>query len=407
MRDRELYAQILGIESPWKVENVELRPAEKLVLVTVERDRNAVLRCPECEAKGSRYDANERRWRHLDTCQYQTILTAHVPRVRCREHGVRQIRVPWAEPGSHFTTMFERLVIDWLLQVEAIGAVAETLGLSWEQVDGIRSRAVRRGLQRRGRMRLPAVIGIDETSFQRRHEYVTVVSGANGRVLWVGDERDERALDQFWEQTSADEREQLAWISMDMSNAYIASTRKNVDDADTKIVFDRFHVVKHANEFVDKVRKTEDRVLRAAADERLKGTKWLWLMRTAKGPLAHRHDFHVLRRSDLRTARAWAYKQTAARLWGYVNRYAAERAWKKFCYSASHSTLEPVKAFARMIYAHWQGVINAATTSVSNASAEAINSGIQRIKRSACGFRSRQRFREAIYFHFGQLDLHP
>jgi len=408
MRDRELYARILGIERPWQVTDVELRLEQGEVLVRVEQESGARLLCPECGLEASRYDASERRWRHLDTCQYQTILVARLPRVRCREHGVLQMRVPWGEPGSRLTALFERLVIDWLRRVERIGAVAEALHLSWDEVDGVRERAVRRGLERRGAVRLPAVIGVDETSFQKRHEYVTIVSaGAKPRVLWVGDGNDEAALDGFWKQIPAEERNRLEWISMDMSNAYIASTRKHIDGADEKIVFDKFHVMGHANDFVDTVRKQEDRTLRAVGDETLKGTKWKWLMRQTNMRWADRRDFQILRRSDLRTARAWAYKQTVSRLWGYVDRNRAERAWKQFCYGAGRCRLAPVKDFVRMIRAHWIGVINAAVSDVTNAMAEAINAGVQRIKRSACGFRNRARFRTAILFHFGDLDLYP
>jgi transposase len=237
---------------------------------------------------------------------------------------------------------------------------------------------------------------------------VTIVSaGAKPRVLWVGDNNDEAALDAFWEQIPVEQRNRLEWISMDMSNAYIASTRKHIDGVDEKIVFDKFHVMRHANEFVDTTRKQEDRTLRAAGDETLKGTKWKWLMRHAGMRWADRREFQLLRRSDLRTARAWAYKQTVSRLWGYIHRDNAERAWKRFCYSAIRCRLEPVKEFVRMIRAHWTGVINAAVSDVTNAMAEAINAGVQRIKRSACGFRNRDRFRTAILFHFGDLDLYP
>lgn len=408
MRDRELYARILGIESPWMVEEVELRLSAGEVLVRVQRDRGAPLVCPECGSAASRYDAAERRWRHLDTCQYQTILVAEIPRVQCREHGVHQLRVPWAEPGSHLTSLFERLIIDWLLQVESIAGAAKTLRLTWEQVDGVRARAVQRGLKRRGAVRLPAVMGVDETSFQKRHEYVTIVSsGAEPRVLWVGDDHDEKALDAFWDEIPPEQRDAIEWISMDMSNAYIASTRKHVRGADEKIAFDKFHIMNHASDFVDRVRKQENRALLANGDETLKGTKWKWLKRMDGMRWAERCEFRLLRRSDLRTARAWSYKQTVARLWGYVHRDNAEAAWKRFCYGAIRCSLKPVKEFARMIRKHWAGVINAAVSNISNAMAESINAGIQRIKRSACGYRSRARFRVAIYFHFGGLDLYP
>ena len=90
MRDRELYARILGIEAPWRVEGVELNLEEGEVMVQVEHAGEG-LRCPECGRGGSRYDTRQRRWRHLDTCQYRTILAAGVPRV---EHKVKQVRIP-------------------------------------------------------------------------------------------------------------------------------------------------------------------------------------------------------------------------------------------------------------------------------------------------------------------------
>lgn len=97
--------------------------------------------CPECGETCGRYDTRTRTWRHLDTMQYRTLLTADVPRVKCSEHGVKQVKVPWAEPGSRFTAMFEALVIDWLHEAST-SAVARMLGMSWDEVDGVMSRAV-------------------------------------------------------------------------------------------------------------------------------------------------------------------------------------------------------------------------------------------------------------------------
>ena len=94
MRDTELYAQILGVKRPWRVSGVKLELEGGDVEVFVERGGEEGLACPECGAASSGYDKRERRWRHLDTCQYRTILVAEVPRVRCPEHGVKTIRVP-------------------------------------------------------------------------------------------------------------------------------------------------------------------------------------------------------------------------------------------------------------------------------------------------------------------------
>ncbi len=94
-------------------------------------------------------------------------------------------------------------------------------------------------------------------------------------------------------------------------------------------------------------------------------------------------------------------------LWGYVRRGWAERAWKSWYDWAIRSRLKPIKRVARLIQYYWDGVINAATRDVTNARSEGLNSKIQWIKRMACGYRNRQRFHNAIYFHLGDLDLYP
>jgi transposase len=163
MQDRTLYARLLGVEDPWRVSDVTLRlDEEQAVVVSVEMDPGAALHCPKCQSRASGYDSRERRWRHLDTMQYRTLLVATIARVQCDEHGVVQIAVPWSDPGSRFTALFEALVIDWLKEAN-FSAVARQLSLSWDQVAGIQERAVRRGLARREKQR-PRCIGVHETS---------------------------------------------------------------------------------------------------------------------------------------------------------------------------------------------------------------------------------------------------
>jgi Transposase DDE domain/zinc-finger of transposase IS204/IS1001/IS1096/IS1165 len=115
LQDRELYRQILGIEAPWFVERVELKLAAGEVHIYLEHGEMASWPCPECEASCQLYDhQGERERRHLDTCQYETILHARPPHTQCAEHGVRVVKLRWAEPSSRFTALMERLVIDWL-----------------------------------------------------------------------------------------------------------------------------------------------------------------------------------------------------------------------------------------------------------------------------------------------------
>ncbi len=114
MRDKELYQQIMGIQNPWIVSNVELSLEAGEVKVYVEQEIGTQQRCPHCARSCPGYDHRQRSWRHLDTCQFKTLLVADIPRVNCPEHGVVTVPVPWAEPGSGFTALYEALVLDWL-----------------------------------------------------------------------------------------------------------------------------------------------------------------------------------------------------------------------------------------------------------------------------------------------------
>ena len=141
MRDRDLYATILGIRTPWEVVDVVVDDVQQRVEVRLAVKDGAPGVCPECGQPAPGYDTRERKWRHLDTCQFQTVLAAAVPRIKCREHGVRQIRVPWAEEGSRFTALFESLTIDWL-KAGSITAVSGLLRLTWDEVSGIMGRCL-------------------------------------------------------------------------------------------------------------------------------------------------------------------------------------------------------------------------------------------------------------------------
>jgi len=405
MMDHELYRRILGIEPPWRVRDVKLDLPGGEVQVFIEADHSAFL-CPTCGKASPGYDSRQRRWRHLDTCQYRTILIADLPRVQCQEHGVVQVSVPWAEHGSRFTALFEALAIDWLREAN-VSAVARRLRLSWDEVDGIMGRAVARGLARR-RLEPPQRIGVDETSFQKRHEYVTVVCDLQREVvLHVADEHREESLDEFYKTLAPEALNGLEVVCMDMWRPYIASTRRYVPEADRKIAFDKFHVAKLLGEAVNQVRRKENKELRAEGDDSLIGTKYWWLANPEKMDERRWRQFSFLRQSSLKTARAWAIKEVAMGQWGYLRRGWAEKAWKTWLTWALRCQLFPMRKVAETIRKYLWGILNAIMYRASNALTEGMNSRIQRIKRDACGYRNRQRFRDAIYFHLGGLDLYP
>lgn len=406
MQDRELYRQILGVESPWRVERVELRRADGEVHVFLEHDE-VRWRCPECNVECALHDHQpERRWRHLDTCQYQTILHARPPRSDCPEHGARVVELPWAEASSRFTALFEGLAISWLKQASQQG-VAELLALSWDEVHGILERAVRRGLARRSAEPI-ARLGVDEKSFRKRHRYLTIVNDLNrSRVLFVAEGRRQASLDGFWETLSKEQLAAVEAIAMDMWDPYVASTREHLAEADQKIVYDKYHIAAHLAKAVDQVRRAENKRLRASGDERLSGTKYAWLRHPASFTENAWHEFRALRESDLKTARAWALKETAMRLFDYRRESAARTFFELWRGWASRSRLAPLVAVARMLTARLENILTYLKHRITNAVSEGLNSRIQWVKATARGFRNQQNFINSIYFHCGGLDLAP
>ena len=158
IQDIELYRQLLGLNTPWTVTRVELKVKEERVEIWAGHPEGARWPCPACARELTLYDhGEERTWRHLDSCQFQTHLHARPPRVACPAHGVRQVRLPWAEPRARFTTLFERLAIDVLRETDVKGAT-RILRISWDEAWEIKRRAVARGQARR-RPHVPAPPG--------------------------------------------------------------------------------------------------------------------------------------------------------------------------------------------------------------------------------------------------------
>ena len=403
MRDRDLYAKILGLAEPWEVADVELDVAGKTVVVHLQQSSGAKLACPECGKPAPGYDTQPRRWRHLDTCQFETILAADVPRCSCPEHGVKQVRVPWAEPGSRFTALFECLAIDWM-QEAGRSATARQLGLTWSEADGIMQRAVERGLARRVAVATP-VLGVDEKSFQGR-DFVTVVCDLDdGRVLHIADGRGSDALSQCFTAMTTEQRDAVEAVAMDMHQPYVLATQSALPEA--TIVFDKFHIAKLAGDAVDQVRRQESKALAAAGDDRLKGTRYSWLRNPLTETSKQRTAAKDIRSSKLKTARAWQIKETLMDFFGYFRVTNARKHFVAWHGWASRCRLKPIQRLAKTLKSRLNELLNWCRWPITNAMTEGLNSKIQWIKYTARGFRSRDGFRRAIFFHCGKLELYP
>jgi transposase len=305
MFDTDLYQQVLGLTIPWKVTDVKLDVESTEIHVHLELAEGCRWNCPQCSRELACYDhAPERQWRHLNTCQFHTLVDARVPRFECPEHGVVRVKVPWAEPHGRFTLLMERFVIDVLQACQTVKEACALDGISWDQSWQFLERAVARGLARKQATAI-ARIGVDEKAFRKGHRYLTIVNNVDrGTVEFVAEGREKASLATFFESSTPEQVAGIEAIAVGMWEPYIQSTLEAVPLASSKIVFDRFHVMQHMTEAVDVVRRHENRLLIAVDENRLKGTKNLWISSKENVHPKCRAEFRFLRGSDLKTARA-------------------------------------------------------------------------------------------------------
>jgi len=218
MRDTTLCEHLLGIEDPWTVNKVELDIEKQRVEVWFQHPKRVKWPCPECGAEGMLHDhAAESVWRYRDSCQFQTFLHADPRRVRCLEHGVRQVKLPWAEPKARFTLLFERFANE-VLQETSIEAATRILGISWDEVWYVLHRAVERGLRRKPKQGI-SQYGVDEKSAGRGQDqdYVTVICDLErGTVEEITGGSSKESFTGYLDQLSEEQIEGIEAVSMDI-----------------------------------------------------------------------------------------------------------------------------------------------------------------------------------------------
>ena len=402
----EHYEQLLGLSGAWKVSAITLDLAAKRVEVEIGYDLSQPMACPECGQQCAHYDHREmREWRHLDTMQFETVLRCEVPRCNCPEHGVKTLRVPWAGKSSRFTLLFESFAIDVLQACSSVNAAAELMGLNWHQVNEIKRRAVARGLERRESSPIQH-LGIDEKSFRKGHNYVSLLTDLQGsRVLDVAEGRDRAACDELFETLTEEQLKDVEAIAMDMWRPYINAATQYLPNAD--IVHDRFHISQHLNQAIDKVRRQEHKALSKEKDDTLKNSKYLWLTGFDNLTEEMQVRFNELQSLGLKVGRAHAIKETFDYFWDYKYPGCARKFFNQWYGWARRSKLEPVKRVAKMIKEHFENTITYLKHRITNATTEGFNGVIQTIKANARGFRSFDNYRVAVLFQCGKLDLKP
>ncbi len=406
MDECQLYSALLQLELPWKVSSVSLDPVKKVVEIYITHEKGSKLLCPICRKESMVYDHLKKRiWRDLDSIEFMTFIHSNPPRISCNEHGIMGAVMPWAERRSRFTVRFETRSIGMLQHMDTLN-FTEIMRLSWKQAWNIIKRAVKRGRERKKDH--PSIIGIDEKSYRKGHKYITLVYDmVNNGVDYIAYDRKKRSLDEYYDTLTMEERSNIKAISMDMWDPFMSSTMDHVPDASSRIVFDRFHVMKHVNEAVDKTRKDENRKLKDNGIIDLNGTRYMWLYSSVNLPEKYRERFNELKRSDLLTGKAYSMKENMRNLWNSPTMEEGKRYWESWYSWVMHSSVYAMKDAARMMKVHIGNIMNYFTHHITNARAEGINSKIALIEKMAFGYRNRENLKTAIYFRCGNLDLYP
>jgi transposase len=408
MQDKELYQHILGLTSPWTVSGVKLDiPAEK-IQVRVEHPPGTKFCCPECQKELACYDhAEERRWRHLDSCQYKTILIGRIPRVDCPEHGVKTVTVPWALPHSRFTIMFERFAIEVLLMTQTVKGAMTILRLQWDATWHIIERAVARGKARKEPSLLPRV-GVEEKAFAKEITFVSILYNLdNSNVELIEEGHDTHEAKSCFSQLSQEQLQSVEAIAMDMSPAFVRAAKEMIPLAESKIVHDKFHIMKMANEAVDKVRRGEHKRLLKDGDDRLTGSKYFWLTSLENHSEKQHAKFQSICNLSLATGRAWSYKELLRDLWTQETEGKAKSYFRDWYQRVIRTKMAPMKKLARSLKERIDNIVKYCTHGITNAVAEGINSKIKSIKRRAGSYRTIENFKTDVLFYCAGLELLP
>ena len=373
--------------------------SEESHTVEIRIEHVGVLNCPVCDSVCGLYDHSaERRWRDLDTMGFTTFVVARIPRSNCKDHGVKQLEVPWASPNSHMTHGLEDWTIRVLELTKSQVRTARLLRLSAQQVHDVMHRAVSRGLARRKLSEISHV-SVDEKGFQRGRKFATVVCDTGGkRVLEVELGRDEKtAIKAF---SSIPEPEKVKTVSLDMAESFRNAAMTQFPNAD--IVHDRFHIAAMLGQAVDDTRRAE-----VKKHPELKDSRFIWLKNPENLTDKQKGTFEALVKTELKTAEAYAFKQTFKAFFEQEDIPTGIEFFENWTGELDKHDLPKMHKVARTLEKNIQGLLNYLKWRITNAYGEAVNALIQEIKTVARGFRQFENFRIAILFFLGKLELHP
>lgn len=309
---------------------------------------------------------------------------------------MKREQVPWLADNPFYTKRFA-YYLGRKCRAMTVKDVARELKLDWHTVKRLEKEYMDKQL-RRNPVAAPEVIGVDEVSLRKGHSYRIVVSDLKrNRPIWFGGkDRSEESLNLFYEWLGPKKAKKIGLAVMDMWKAFEKSTRKNVPEA--AILYDKFHVMRHLGEALDKVRKQEYARLSGKDRSYIKGQKYTLLSNRENLTLDGRKALKKLLKANKRLNTAYLLKESFGQLWSYQTEGWARRSFDHWKESLKWQRLKPYEKFAAMIERHWDGIAaySRPENKVSLGFVEGLNNKIRVIQRRAYGLRDEEYLRLKI-----------
>jgi len=317
-----------------------------------------------------------------------------VRRVDCRScRKVKQERFDWLADNPFYTKRFA-FYVGRRCRDSSIQDIARELHLDWKTVKSLEKQYMREQLRRVG-LPGPKVIGIDEISIRKGHTYRIVVSDLlRLRPIWFGGEdRSEASMNRFFEELGVKKARKIQLAVMDMWKAFRNSTEKHAPQA--AILYDKFHVMRHLNEALDKVRKKEYARLSEKDRQYVKGQKYTLLSHWKNLSVEGKDALKTLFKANKRLNKAYLLKESFSQLWEYKSEGWARRFFDNWRSALKWQRLQPFEDFAKMIESHWDGIAAYihSEDDVSLGFVEGLNNKIRVIQRRAYGLKDQEYLR--------------
>jgi len=371
------------------------------IVVYLVPDKRCKVVCSCCGRQGPGYDTlKERRWKHVPLWGIPVTLVHAPRRVECSTCGIRVEAIPWTQGKSPLSLPLSVVLATWSKLV-AWKVVGQLFGFHWNTVRKAVKNVVDYGLANRDLGNL-IYIGIDEISRKRGHVYHTQVYDLiEKRLLWSGEDRTSETLEAFFDYLGQERCECIEAVCCDMWAPYIDAIKKRLPNA--LLVFDKFHIVRHLLDAVDKVRKEEAQKLKSENPELLKKSRYIWLKNPWNLTDNQKVRLSDLEKLNLKINRAYLLKEAFRKFWDYSYKAWAKKYLIQWFWWATHSRLKPMRDFAWMVRRHQDDILNYFKVPIDNGAVEGLNNKAKAISHRAYGYRTAETFKLALYHGMGKL----